>query len=337
MKVLDMVWLRARECGVFRPSVRAVAAGLVALGVAACADAPSTAPTSPSASQGMARISFAPIFSPAARAAAALLPDFGITFDHVRVRLVRPPTEVVADTTIEFKPGQADATLDLTVPVRSDGESFQLSLDYLNGGALVFHGDGPVRSHPANAQSAPQTITVQYAGPGATVTRITVSPKTSDVITPATVSFAITAFDAQNNTVANVPTLWSSSDPTVATISNSGTLTTTGKRGTVTVTAVTPTNATDNASVTVRLGAAGIVLVSGGGQTGQVGAALAQPAVVRLVASDGLGVPNPAVTFSGPAGGKVASTSVLTDANGAASVTMTLGSLVGAQTFTASA
>src|SRR5262245_36778565 len=305
MKVLDMVWLRARECGVFRPSVRAVAAGLVALGVAACADAPSTAPTSPSASQGMARISFAPIFSPAARAAAALLPDFGITFDHVRVRIVRPPTEVVADTTIEFKPGQADATLDLTVPIRTDGESFQLSMDYLNGGAIVFHGNGSVKSHAANAEAPLQVITIQYAGPGATVTRIAVSPKSSDIVAPTTLGFTITAFDANNNTVASVPTLWTSSDPSVATISNSGTLTTGNKRGSVTITATTPTNATDNASVTVRLGAAGIVLVSGGGQTGQVGTALAQPAVVRLVASDGLGVPNTSVSFSAPSGGKV--------------------------------
>jgi hypothetical protein len=285
----------------------------------------------------MARISFAPVFSSAARAVAALLPDFGISFDHVRVRIVRPPSEVVVDTTIEFKPGQADATLDFTVTVRADGESFQITMDYLNSGVVVFHGNGAVKSHAADAPTPPQEITLQYVGPGANVTRIAVSPKTSDIVAPTTVNFTFTAFDANNSAVATVPVLWTSSDPSVATISNTGTLTTAGKRGTVTVTATTPTNATDNASVIVRLGAAGIVLVSGGGQSGQVGATLSQPAVVRLVASDGGGVPITTVSFSAPAGGKVSSASVLTDTSGAASVTMTLGLAVGVQNFTATA
>ncbi|MEO7084670.1 MAG: Ig-like domain-containing protein [Gemmatimonadaceae bacterium] len=89
--------------------------------------------------------------------------------------------------------------------------------------------------------------------------------------------------------------IWTSSDPTVATVSNTGTLTTTGRRGTVTVTATSPTGATDNASVTVSLAPSGLVLLGGGGQTGKAGTTLPLPGVVRVVASDGVGVGGVAV------------------------------------------
>ena len=304
--------------------------------VASCADAPSAAVKPLAGGSRPARLAVEPVFAADARAAAARLTDFGIDFDHVRVVIVRPPRDTVKDTTIVFRPGQADVTLDLTVDVRADRESFQAAIDYTNPSGVVFHGEGTVQSYPSDAPPpAPQPITVHYAGPGASVTRITLSPKTSTVFAPGSVTFTVAAFDANNASTAAPPINWSTSDPSVATISNSGTLTTTGKRGTVTITATTPTNATDNASVTVSLPTSGIVLVSGGGQTGKVGAALDQPAVVRVVASDGVGVPNATVVFGAPAGGKSAPSSVLTNASGTASATLTLGGAVGPQSFAA--
>jgi len=114
-------------------------------------------------------------------------------------------------------------------------------------------------------------------------------------------------------------------------------VTTSNKRGTATVTATTPTNVTDNGTVTVSLPPIGISLVSGGGQIGKVGALLTQLAVVRVTAADGGGVAGVTVNFAPPTGGSVGSTSVTTDAQGQASTTLTLGGLLGAQSFAASA
>jgi Bacterial Ig-like domain (group 1)/Bacterial Ig-like domain (group 2) len=321
---------------VFRPPVRALATLLAAAGVASCADAPS-ALNRPLAGSGLARIGFEPVFSPSAQATASRLADFGITFDHVRIVLARPVTgDVVKDTTIAFATGQAAVNLNLTVSVKADGESFRAGLDYTNPTGVVFHGEAIVQSHALDAPpSPPSPIPVQYVGAGASVTKITVSPKNATVVAPGTLNFTVSAFDASNAPVANTPVNWSSSDPTVATISNTGLLSTTGKRGTVTVTAVTPTNATDNSSVTITLAATGIVLVSGGGQTGKVGTVLSQPAVVRVVASDGLAVAGATVNFAAPIGGSVGAASAVTNASGAASVSMTLGSAIGPQSFAA--
>ena len=255
----------------------------------------------------------------------------------MRVVIVRPPTETVADTTIAFGPGQQDAVLDLSVAVHADGESFHASIDYTNPTGVVFHGEGTVQSHPADAPPPPQEIGVQYVGPGASITHITISPKTTSITAPTTLNFTVAAFDANNAPVTGtIPVDWSTSDPTLATISSTGSLTTTGKRGTVTVTARTPSSATDNATVTIQLGAARMLLISGGGQTGKVGTSLPQVAVVQVVASDGGGVAGVNVTFAAPAGGSVGAATTQTDANGRASSSLTLGGTIGTQNFTAS-
>src|SRR5262249_43454487 len=158
---------------------------------------------------------------------------------------------------------------------------------------------------------------------GANVTRITVSPKTVTLRAPTTSTFTAAAFDANGNAVANVPITWSSSDPTVATIdASTGVLATAGKRGTTTVTARSPTGITDNGVATITLPATGMILVSGGGQSGRAGATLSLPGVVRVVAGDGVGVAGVTVTFAAPVGGSVGSPSVTTDATGQASTTL---------------
>jgi hypothetical protein len=58
---------------------------------------------------------------------------------------------------------------------------------------------------------------------------------------------------------------------------------------------------------------------------------------VRVTAGDGLGVKGIPVLFVAPAGGAVANASVVTDTGGYAQTTATLGSVVGTQTFQASA
>ena len=78
-----------------------------------------------------------------------------------------------------------------------------------------------------------------------------------------------------------------------------------------------------------------IVLVSGGAQTGPVGAGLPQPVVVRVSAGSAP-VSGARVSFSvTTGGGSISPTSVLTDASGNATVSWTLGGTLGEQTATA--
>lgn len=80
-----------------------------------------------------------------------------------------------------------------------------------------------------------------------------------------------------------------------------------------------------------------LTLVSGGGQTGGVGAPLPQPIVVRVTGGS-TPVAGVRVTFAvTTGGGSVVPNSVLTDANGSATATWTLGGTLGAQSVTATA
>src|SRR4051794_14331357 len=91
--------------------------------VATCVDGP----TAPTRTAGPARVALAPLFSRDAEQIAGRLADFGLVFDNVRIVIVRPLADTVADTTIAFRPGQPDRTLDLVVPARSGGEVFAAS------------------------------------------------------------------------------------------------------------------------------------------------------------------------------------------------------------------
>ena len=66
---------------------------------------------------------------------------------------------------------------------------------------------------------------------------------------------------------------------------------------------MTPTGISDTLSAIVTLPAASIALLSGGAQSGTVGAALTSPAIVQVNAEDGAGVAGVAVTFAAPIGG----------------------------------
>ena len=106
------------------------------------------------------------------------------------------------------------------------------------------------------------------------------------------------------------PSIGRTSDPTIATISNTGTLICRQASG-----ALSPSRRRTEQHQRQRgrddCPPAGIVLVSGGGQTGRVGALLGQPGVVRVTASDGVGVSGVAVNFAAPTGGKVGSATAL--------------------------
>src|SRR2546430_13890981 len=117
---------------------RSFATLVVAVGVATCSDAPSVAPK-PAPVAGHGQLAFAPVFSRAAAEVYAQRAAFAaVAFDHVRIVIVRPPSDPVQDTTIVFNPNSPPQTVDLDVTVTASGETFTGALDYTNNGAVVF-------------------------------------------------------------------------------------------------------------------------------------------------------------------------------------------------------
>src|SRR4051812_33532989 len=93
-----------RWSGLMRLPLRSLATLAAAVGVATCSDAPSVASRA-SAGIGKGRFALSPVFSRTAAAVFAQRGTFAqLDFDRVRVRLVRPPDEVVKDTTVTFTP-----------------------------------------------------------------------------------------------------------------------------------------------------------------------------------------------------------------------------------------
>src|SRR5262245_2853441 len=158
--------------------LRSIATLVLAVAVASCSDTPN-APVKLAA--GKSRILLAPRFSPEASAVYAQRAEIaGVQFDRVRVRIVRPPSEVVVDTTITFGPNSSPVTLDLTVEARQAGEIFDGAIDYTSNGTVVFHGQTKVQSYgPEEPAPAQQEILIEYVGVGANAARVTLTPPTT--------------------------------------------------------------------------------------------------------------------------------------------------------------
>ena len=271
-----------------------------------------------------------------------------VEFEKVRVVLHRADGSVALDTTVFFPVGVDSVVLATTVPLSpsagNSGENFKLDLGYMNAaGEVVFKG-GPVDltvvPKGSSNQPAPVQIPIQYSGPGSTATAITISPSSVTVTEGQAFGFTAVATDAGGAPIASAPVIWASLDPHIAVLNspNAGAGVARSVRGTGRIIAQLLGGQADTALVSVTLGAKAIAMQSGDGQRGIVRAALAQPVVVKVSASDGVGVAGVNVTFAVAAGGgSVGSATVATDAAGLASSTWTLGPVAGEQSVTATA
>lgn len=293
-------------------------------------------------------LSFAPsfpaAFSRAGSAAGGLVP-----FTSVKVTLRHSDGTIALDTLIAF-PSDADSvqvslSVKLLASAPASGEPMTLALNYINaGGTIVFSG-GPVNitATPAvlgQTVTPPIIVPVSYTGPGAGATKVVISPKNLTVSAGGTFAFTAQALDASNNPIAGTPIIFSSSNTALAVLPNagSGSGNALNGRGSVQITAMLLTGGlTDAATLVVQPAASAIAVVSGSGQSAIAGTPLAAPVVARVTAGDGGGVSGVAVTFAPSGGGSAGTPSVLTDANGNAQTTWTLGANPGAQTLSATA
>lgn len=155
--------------------------------------------------------------------------------------------------------------------------------------------------------------------------------------------------DAAGNPSVNVPVRWAVIPAGAATLSGVSNVTDGAGRATAVVTL--GSNATGNVQVQVTAGTlptqtftftvtvpiTGIQLVSGGGQSAALNTAFASPVVVKAVDGTGKGVQGISVTFTTTNGATVGTQTVVTDANGNASTTVSAGPNAGTIVVTAQA
>lgn len=303
----------------------------------ACSDAPSG-----SSATGTARIGLAPSFSTAAAQALTALAAFGLDVTSVHVRLTAPDGSI-RDTTLAFPTTSDTLHIEMAVPLRTDGEIFTADLELASAdGTVLFSGHQQVMAHAASLPgfASATIIAISYSGPGKDVKTLSVAPGTSLVTGTGSVPVTATGRDASGAAVSSVLVRWTTSDASVATVASTGpstaTVTTTGKRGTAIISAISATAVVGTATIADVPPPARVVVISGSGQTGPAGHALAQPLVVQVQAADNLPVPGAAVTFRAvTTGASVGVAAAVADSNGRASTTLTVGPAAGTYQFEA--
>lgn len=278
-----------------------------------------------------ARVAVAPILPSDASVA-----SFGLVIDRVRLVVVRPAADTLADTTVVLPPDSAELDLSLRVPLFSAAETLQVSIIALSGAIPLFEGSAPVEVRTGGVP-APTTIPVlTYVGPGAGVDSIAVTPSAPFIFLSDSLRFQVDAFQA-GVPVPQVYVAWSTSDTAIARIRGDGTLRAPNARTSVRVIVRTPGGAvSDSTTATFVPLPNRIVTIAGGGQSGIAGQPLATQLEVEVRASDNLPVGGVAVRFRSLSGGAPADTTVVSDASGRARVTGVLGAAPGLQTFEAS-
>jgi len=310
--------------------------------IATMAIACSDAPTNSDPESGRGQIGLAPSFSASATLAYQQLAAFGTEVTRVHVRLVAPDGST-RDTSIAFPVTMSELEVELQVPLRTAGQTFRADLELLNSdGVVLFSGSQQVVAQISigRAGRAPASVQLNYTGPGAGAKSVAVSPATGSILGGASLPVTAIGKDANGGQLADLLVRWTTSDATIATVTPTGnsvaTVTSTGKRGSVTISAMTPLGLAGTSVLSVIPTAAKLVVISGSGQTGAAGDSLAQPFVVEVQAVDNLPVPNAPVSFRAvTAGGSVAIAGATADANGRASTRFTLGQIAGAYQYEA--
>ena len=320
--------------GRIRRWLRIAAYSALAFSGVTCTESP-TAPGG--AHGGRASLRLAPSFSVQSAAVYRTLGQFGLTVDHIHIHIDHPPATAF-DTLIAVPAGADSLVLDLPVILNAPTEQLLVHIELLSGNEVLFSGTQTITATVGGTSSGPPpNIPIVYVGPGAGATHLAIAPRDTAIRVSGTVVYRYAATDDHSAPVSGVAVAWSTSDATLGSIDGNGAFTPSGKQGVTRIVAATPNGLRDSTTLTITAPPTRLVVVSGAGQTGTAGSALAQPLVVQAQTADGTPVPGVAVTFTAPATGTVNPTSALTDAAGRAQTTMTLGTTAGTQSFGAAA
>ena len=268
------------------------------------------------------------------------LTAFGLTADTIRLVVTRSPADTLRALTFFFDPDSSQIRLAADVTLRALVETLTVHLELRGGGFALFSGTRALELR-AGRPGPPQQIAVTYTGPGSTIAALTLTPPDTVLTFGDGFRFRASARDSSGAPVSPFYVTWSSSDTTVLRVNAAGLARAPQARALVYVRAHTPTGIADSTPVTVIPAPTLLSVVSGAGQRGVVGLALALPFRVRVTAADGLGVKGIPVLFRALGGlpglGGVADSLVVSDTGGYAETIATLGTVAGVQGFDARA
>ena len=188
-----------------------------------------------------ALVSLQPRFSARDAAIYYHLAAVGVPVTSVRIILVRPPSDTVANTTVSVDPGADSLSVDVTVNLKSDPETFDASMDLLNAGTVLFHGTGSAIGYGTrlpNQQTG--VVTIKWVGPGANAARVQITPGDTSIVATTSLALSATSYDSSNNVISDPAYTsryeWHVTDTTFGTIPlHGGSFTGKGKFGSVDV------------------------------------------------------------------------------------------------------
>ncbi|MFL5638308.1 MAG: hypothetical protein ACJ78M_02960, partial [Gemmatimonadaceae bacterium] len=294
-----------------RLSLRAVSALLLAVGVATCSEAPT------SANRRVLQLALAPRFSAESQAIFRNLASFSVTLDNVHVVVRATLTDdqlgpVLKDTTITFPATASEVRIAIELTIQGSQQSVIAAIELREGATSYFGGSQLLLAKVGETTSPPAPVEMSYIGPGAAAQSIFIGPQPATLAPSTSFPFAATAFDVANRAVAGLPITWSVSDPTVFLVSADGLVTSSGKVGSTTLIA-TGLNGV-SAQITVRVQpVARLVVLDGDNQTATAGTLLSRPFLVQALDADGNPVIGAMVNFSAAAGGSVTPASATTN------------------------
>jgi hypothetical protein len=297
-----------------------------------CADSTPTGPRS--GLGGLTHLGFVPAFSRAATEIFRNLEAFGFEVDNVHLHLNHASGETAKDTIVVVSPGQDSVVIELSVSLDASQEQLDANIELRDGETVLFSGTQTIAAKTGAISTTPPPVPVEYTGPGATATTLSLAPHDTAVIAGDSITLHPTAKDKDGQNVANLALAWSVKDAARGTVNALGVFKANPGRGSTYVIGRLLSGPKDSAFIKVTPPATKVVVISGAGQTGTVAKALPQAIVLEAQASDNLPVPFVPLTLHvASGGGSVSPASIVADANGRATVALTLGSAAGANTL----
>jgi hypothetical protein len=259
----------------------------------------------------------------------------GLAIDKVFVEVRGASGEVRASQLVDFPADKSQTSLTFNVRLTSAREQLTATLQLRSGTTPIFASATSVTVWQSQTTVA-HTTPLIYVGPGAAATLLKVQPPQATIAQTGSQQFAAAASAANQSPVGDLPiTGWTSSDPTIATVTSAG-LVQGLKSGTVTITARALNLLLATASLHVVGLPARVAILGGNAQSATVGTTLAQQFQVQVMSAAGEAVPGATVTFQAiTTGGSVGTATATTDAQGLASTTATLGTAAGPYEFRA--
>ena len=247
-------------------------------------------------------------------------------------------TTIIPFSSVQNKADDADSVVvKATFPIQAEGSTYQVVVKGINSAGDTTYNIGPAQFTSSQIAGGAVTVTGQavYVGPGSNATRVAISPR--GITVAANSSSGTFTAQAFLGTIALPQALfdWFSLNTLVADVGNhtDNSVTVFGHaRGIAKIVVrVAGSGVSDTVTVVVVPVIQTLNVVSGNGQSGTAGSALANPIIVRAGANDGSPLAGATVTFTAQNGGSANPATAITAADGTAQTVWTLGSNAGSQ------